>query len=378
MEQIILFIFLSIFPFGQIIRMGIIQPIDVIVGLGAVYAVWKGYKSPPVFKYLKAFLGLALFSWLFSLVIFRDWRVLYSALYLVRLGAYFYFLVYTWNFAQKSGNKKLLVSSLLAVSLVSAVFGWIQYKALPSLHYLQYVGWDEHLYRIVGTFFDPTFLGLIIVFGLLIALSQYFATRRLIYAFISVFLTLTLAFTYSRGSYLAFFAGALFIFHYYKKLRYFLAIVLGFVVLMFALPTSQNNILSFTREFSALARIQNYGDAINIFKTSPLFGVGYGNYCIASEKVLGIADFESHSCFGSDSSLLLVLATTGVVGFLVFLSMIGKIIKSLPKSPERIVFHALGIAVLVHSLFSNSMFYPWIMGYLIILLGVCLGRESES
>lgn len=55
MEQIILFAFLILFPFGQIIRIGIIQPIDVVVGIGAIWAIWKRYKWPEVFKYFNIF-----------------------------------------------------------------------------------------------------------------------------------------------------------------------------------------------------------------------------------------------------------------------------------------------------------------------------------
>jgi hypothetical protein len=48
------------------------------------------------------------------------------------------------------------------------------------------------------------------------------------------------------------------------------------------------------------------------------------------------------------------------------------VVKSLGKSFEVKVFLLSAVALFVHSLFSNSLFYPWIMGYIIILLALSL------
>lgn len=368
-DNLFIFLFLVVFPFGQIIRLGILQPIDIVVGLGAFWAIFKKYKKPEVFKYFENFLFIACFSWIFGLLMFRQIEVFYGLLYLVRLAAYFYFFVYVWNFAKKNANaKKLLIDSLLAVSVASAIFGWIQYFIFPSIKPFFVWGWDEHLFRLVGTFLDPTFLGLIIVFGSIIAIYK----KKW---FLTLFLIVSLAFTYSRASYLAFFAGLTGMAYFQKNFRKLFLFFFGFLFLMFLLPTSRNTVLSFTRTFSAIARIENYAETLKIFKGSPVFGVGFNNICLVRSDSLGYNNFQSHACSGSDSSLLLVLATTGIAGFIILAFSTRGIAFNLKRDSRFQILASCFTALLVHSLFSNSLFYPWIMGYFFILLAISLGSE---
>lgn len=357
MEQIILFVFLVLFPFGQIIRVGIIQPIDVVAGIGAIYAIVKKLPKPEFFKYLKNFLFIATFSWIFSLVFFKQVTVLYGFLYLLRLVAYFYFFIYVWNFVKnKDKNRKLILNSLLSLSLISGLFGWIQFFVIPDLKPLFVLGWDMHLFRLAGTFLDPTFLGLIIVFGSIIAL---FKKKYLVL----LFFIISLAFTYSRASYLAFVVGIGYLLYTKRKFGYILFPMLILVGLIFILPTQRNHSVEFFRSFSAFARIGDYKQTLEIFRSSPVFGVGYNNLCLAKTKFVGFVNFSSHACSGSDSSLLFILATTGILGLISFAHLMNKVWKS-----SDTIFKATSLALLIHSLFSNSMFYPWILGWMIVLL----------
>ncbi len=364
MEQIILFTFLVLFPFGQIIKIGIINPIDVVVGLGAVYAVYKNYKRPEIFKHFENFLFFAMASWVFAVFLFQTPQVFYGLLYLMRLATYFYFFLLAWNFAKD--NRKLLLNSLIGISIASAVFGWIQFFWIPDIKPFFTWGWDEHLFRLVGTFLDPTFLGLIVVFGSIITIYK----KKW---FLALFLVISLAFTYSRGSYLAFSAAIISIGFYQNKLKKLLPLVLGLFILVFLLPTTKNHSIELFRSFSALSRVENYSETLKIFKISPVFGVGFNNMCLARNRYIGIESFSSHACSGSDSSLLLVLATTGIVGFFAFTGLIVNIWKS--SSP---LLKSSLVALFVHSLFSNSMFYPWIMGWIAILFAIELRGKGES
>jgi hypothetical protein len=367
--DILIFLFLAIFPFGQILRIGILSPLDVVVGVAAVYSIIKKQEVPEFFRYLRPFLFVAGFSWFFSIFLFHQINVLYGLLYLVRLAAYFYFGVYVWNFVKRrKGNKKLLLDSLLSVSAVSAIFGWIQYFNFPALKPFMVWGWDEHLYRLVGTFLDPTFLGLIVVFGLILSIYRCIDSWNLKNALFTVFLLISLAFTYSRASYLALFAVVVSIGLSQKKFRKYLYVIFAFLILVFILPTSGNHVLSFTRTFSAIARVENYQSTLKIFSKFPVFGVGYDNLCLSKSEQAGYIDFQSHSCSGSDSSILFILATTGVTGLMIFVFSVWKVIRSLPKNKNFLILISSFLALFVHSLFSNSMFYPWIMGWIMILL----------
>lgn len=374
--NIFIFLFLILFPFGQIIRIGVLQPLDIVVGLAAAYTIIKRLPKPDIFKYFLNFLFIAGFSWLLGALIFWRFEAFYGLLYLIRLASYFYFLIYVWDFVKKSSeNRKLLLNSLVIVSAASAVFGWMQYFAFPNIKPFTVWGWDDHLFRLVGTFLDPTFLGMILVFGALTSLFLFIQVKKKIFLLAFVFLLVSLAFTYSRASYLAFLTGIVALGFYKKKMKQILYAILALILLILILPTSGNTILRITREFSAIARLDNYSDTVRIFFTSPVFGVGYNNLCLAKGTIGQVANYQSHACSGSDSSLLFILATTGTIGLIVFIYSIWIIAKSVSKSSYLPVLVSAFLALLVHSLFSNSLVYSWIIGYLIILTAVCLRRE---
>lgn len=376
-ESIFIFLFLVVFPFGQVIRMNFalagltipLVPLDIVAGLGAAYTVFFQKKEPGFFKYILYFLLTATFSYLLSISVFKT-DVVYGLFYLFRIFAYAYFFVYVWNFAQKSEfNKNLLINSLIAMSAISAIFGWYQYFTVPDLKPLYYIGWDMHLYRLAGSFFDSTFLALVIVFGLILLMNKYVDTKNHKLIPIIVFLLVSLAFTYTRAAYLAFLAGFLVIGLSKKNLRKVFFWIIGLGIIALILPTAKNHSISLTRTFSIEARFTNYKEALKVFGNYPIFGVGYNNMCVARNKFIGEETFASHACSGSDSSLLLVLATTGVVGFMVFMGSLIAVLKSL-KGEYVIPAVAALAALFVHSMFSNSLFFPWVMGYMGILLAV--------
>lgn len=368
LQNIFIFLFLVIFPFGQIIRIQILHPLDIIAILGGSVALVLRYKKPIIFKFLENFLVVLIFGWIFSFFIFDSSGVLYGLLYLLRLAAYFYFFLYVYNFVHKSvQNKNLVVDSLLVVALVSALFGWIQFFWIPDIKPFFTYGWDEHLFRLVGTFFDPSYLGMIIVFGLMLAIER---KKKLAV----IFLFLSLAFTYSRASYLAFLVGAGYLAFVSGKLTKWFLTFAALVVVVMALPTSKNHSIEFTRTFSAVARIENYKTTLEIFKKSPIFGVGYNNLCLAYNKYVGYQSVSSHACSGSDSSIVFLLATSGLAGLFSFL-LIVRVMWRFTKS--RLLKSSL-LALFVHSLFSNSVFYPWILSFVLILQSVYLGNEMKD
>ena len=352
MEQIILFAFLILFPFGQIIKIGQINPIDIVVALGAITAIIKKYQSP---KYFKDFLQVALFGYLLSVFIFKNSQVFIGLLYLVRLTTYFYFYLFLTNFK----DKQLLFNSLLAMSFFTALFGWVQYFFYPDLTSLKYLGWDDHLYRLVGTFLDPGFTSLIIVFG---GVISFVKKKYLLLAFFAM----TLAFTYSRAGYLALIVSLFLASYLFKRFKAFLVVLIYFLFIVFLLPRPAGEGVNLARTYSISSRISNYKETLEIFRKSPVFGVGFNNICLARKIYLKDVDLSSHSCSGSDSSLLLILATTGILGFMVFVSSVSKILFALKRGFYTKVFWVLLSALFVHSFFVNSLFYPWVMGYLAI------------
>ncbi|WKZ25899.1 MAG: hypothetical protein QY322_01165 [bacterium] len=341
MVKIIFFATLIIFPFGQLFKFGFVNLFDIAVLLLALLTLLHKPTYPSWFKY---FIYFILFC-LFSLVINYQFFELKSILYLARLTSYAFVAVYISNFVKQ---KSLILKYLLVASIASAIFGWIQYLIWPDLTTLKYFGWDDHLLRMTGTFLDPTFLGLVLVLGVIVALQK---KNNLAF----YFLALSILFTYSRISYLLLFLVSLL----NKK---YLGILIFVLVIVF-LPKNIGEGTNFARTVSGNNKLENYRETFEIIKRSPLVGVGFNNICNARVKYLGEVNIDSHSCSGSDSSILFLLATTGIIGFILFIYFILQI----PTSPFLTISF---LAVLVHSIFANSLFYPHIMFWMFSLVGL--------
>ncbi|KKP46800.1 MAG: hypothetical protein UR39_C0008G0032 [Candidatus Woesebacteria bacterium GW2011_GWA1_33_30] len=345
MDKIIFFAILIIFPLGQITKLGFVNLIDVFVVILTLITILKKPKYPNWYKYFLTFILFCVFSLIFNYQLTE----LKSILYLVRLISYSFIAVYVFNFYRK----QIINSYLLILSCVSATLGWLQYIFLPDVRFLKNFGWDDHLYRMVGTFFDPTYLALIILLGIIIAV--YKKHTKIFY-----FLLISLAFTYSRSTYLA-----LGLFLLYK--RKFLAIAF-FAITVLLLPKMLSEGTDFGRVVSSQNKLSNYVETFKVIKKSPAIGVGFNNFCFARTNI----EINSHACFGSDSSLLLILATTGVIGLFLFISFVLRV-TSLAHTTYYIILTTSFVVVLVHSLFANSLFYPHIMFWLFSLVG--LGSE---
>lgn len=337
MDKIIFATILILFPLGQLTKINGVNLIDIAVGLLAVITILKRPKYPEWFRY---FIYFILFC-LFGLVINFSLFTFSSLLYLVRLFSYALVAVYVSKFVK---DKTAVGCWLLTISVTSAALGWAQYLLIPDTRFLFNFGWDDHLYRMVGTFFDPTYLALILLLGVVISLQQ-----KSYKAF--WFLLISIAFTYSRATYLA-----LGLFLLFK--RKFLAIVV-FAIVVLLLPKMLSEGTDFGRVVSGNNKIENYKETIQIFLQSPAVGVGFNNICMAREN----RDLESHSCNGADSSVLFLLATTGVVGFILFINFVSYV-------PKLSILNYSFLIVMVHSTFANSLFYPHIMLWLFILVGL--------
>ena len=157
------------------------------------------------------------------------------------------------------------------------------------------------------------------------------------------------------------------------------------------------------RTASVISRSEYLGNAITIFRDNPILGVGFNSYRYAQHRYGFIDDISlktSHAGAGTDNSFLLVLATTGVVGLAFYIYMWFKILKSYhPKqvfgSDEMlkrvqhdtkkesfqktisITIIASSIGLFANSFFINSLFYPPIMLWMWVLVGL-LGNDAKD
>ena len=349
MDKALLFTTLVIFPFGQIAKIGQVSFLDILIFLIAIYTLLRKSKFPKWYPYLLGFILFGLFSWIINAFIIKNDLIFKGLLYGIRLLIYSIIPVFISNFFKTKQDKVFILNSLLLISIFTAVFGWIQYFGWPNLISLKYLGWDDHYYRLVGTFLDPSFTAIIFVLGSTIALKENKKNSL-------IFLAISILFTYSRASYLV----LILLLIYFKKYL----LILLFIISIFFLPKNMGGEgVNLTRTSSTNLKIINYKETLEIIKKSSAIGVGFNNLCPARQIYLNDINTSSHSCFGSDSSILFIIATTGIIGLMLFLTFIFSI-SSFPLL--TISF----LTVLIHSTFSNSLFYPWVMFWLFVLLGL--------
>ena len=166
--------------------------------------------------------------------------------------------------------------------------------------------------------------------------------------------------TFSRSSYLMFLVSGIYLSLIKKSKELFLKVLLLFIILISAFYSYNQSVAAprgIDREQSAVYRITTWQQGLNIFQQSPILGVGFNAYRFAiREYKLSDAQFlESRGSTSNDFSIFFVLATTGTLGLISYLLFI---------------FHLPRIAILgllVHSFFANSLFYPPILLWLLLI-----------
>lgn len=380
---------LTIFPFGQLLRVNlhleelrvVIVFLDILAGLITFLVLIR--KRSNIYTYLRnpeALLVVAFFSLLISISYVGLRGSLFGGLYLIRTVSYVGLFVYVRDyFSNSEKNRQILYSGLILATLAISVLGLVQYLLIPDLRNLVQWGWDGHWYRLAGTFLDPGYTGLLLVFGFFLSFSRYCKTKKRSALLLSIIVLVCISLTYSRASYLALLGGIMVLLGFVRAKMKGLLIVFAivFVATLPLLPRPAGVGVQLERTHSVHSRFDNYKETINIWQISPVFGVGFNTTCQVKRQVLGFDNVGLNSCSGSDSSLLLILATTGVSGLMVFLSRFISGFTSLFQQKESTLM-AVAVALLIHSFFSNSLFYPWVMAWVAMQAGLAFGCSTRK
>ncbi len=309
-----------------------------------------------------------------------------SSLYLIRWFMYagMYIIV-----LGKQIDTTLWVAGLFSVGVGYALLGIIQFFLYPNLRNLMYLGWDPHYYRLFSTILDPNFAGILFVFTVMLGYYLYQQTKDMRVLGLTSLSFAALVLTFSRSSYVAFFAGSLTYALLEKKWKAFFIGILMFVVLFIAIPNPGRAYLRMDRTATSLARIENWKESFALFEKSPLFGHGFNTLRYIREYSIAGAGI-SHAGAGVDNSFLFILATTGIIGFTIYGWLIMSIFRLYSNvtrvSKDGRIFGRMGISILVslivHSQFVNSFFFPQVMIFLWIILGVaevqCMEKISAK
>jgi len=343
------------FFFGQLLRIdlnGISFPlIDVFIAVIFGLNIFQKIKNKDLKvknKYLLYFLIFAWFSFVFNLFKYH-FDVIKPILYLFRLTFLLSFFIFPPKIDKKIKNFFYLII------FSNVIFGLIQYFFWPDFTSFKYLNWDPHLYRLVSTFFDPTFTALIYLFLIIIVfLNKKIPFRKTIL----VISYLAMALTYSRSSYISFLIAFSFVAYQKKNLKIFIFSSILIFSTIFLLPRFEGEGTKLERTSSISAKVENYKEGFNLFLKSPLIGHGYNNLSYVRQ----INKPTSHSNSGFDGSLMTILTTCGIIGLILFILGIKTIFIQSGLTTKTIL-----ISVLVHSLFANSLLYPWILIFFIFI-----------
>lgn len=384
----LIFGYLVIFPFGQLGRIEIIAPITlhlVDVAAFAFVFFWlislaqrRTLPNPPLKQEFLAFLAIAGFSLLLgsTKVVWQEAFV--GFLYWFRFLVYILFYFGIWDLTrQDSQLRTRLFNALLVVGASISVFGLFQYLIFPDLRILLSYGWDEHYFRLVGTFLDPGFTGILIVLFLVLLFSRSGQGRLEENVVLLLLGIASLLLTYSRASYSAFLGILLCLNIVRRNTKFVLIILTLFISGILVLPKPGGEGVRLERTSTIFARFENYKKAWEIGKENPLFGVGFNLYAFARGSTETCGNIEAgkpcHSASGADSILLFVFATGGIIGLIAYLYLWLRILllgwrKRFTDAGLALLL--LTIALFIHSNFSNSLFYPWVLGWQAIILGI--------
>lgn len=337
--------------------------------------------SPQLLSALGAFALFAISSNILATTNYSLFEITISSLFLIRFIGYFALSIVVLNLINKKANINWL-NLLLAIAMLFVITGLIQFMFIPDLSFLAVFGWDPHQRRVVSTMLDPNFTGGLLVIFFTIAIALYIFNKKIQYLLLSFIILSGLILTFSRSSYLALIT-ALLTLGIFKSKKIMFIFLMIFIMAFGLIPQVRQRILgAVTFDETAQARLESWQRARVIFKDHPLLGVGFNNYRFAQSRY-GFFSPDSpeggHSGSGSDSSLLLVAATSGLFGFIAYIFFLVNLFKIFIKNARTSPVHLAGLssftALLVHSQFVNSLFFPQIMIVLFFILGLA---ENEN
>ena len=320
--------------------------------------------------------GLATFEVALSLAYLARW-LLYLSLYVVVI-----------NYVRDRDVWRVWGALETAMVLFSA-FGIFQSIFLPNFaqrlypEARLYFDHDPQGHRLVSTILDPNLAAAMILTVLLVQLAQLSAGAK-VKAWKPALLFVALMFTLSRSGILALFVGGLVIVAVRGVSRGLLRFAaVGFVALAAMTPWLLQYAQKYSRltlsDASAASRVVGWGRALGTFLEHPWFGIGFNTYGFVQERrgvnIVGIASYSV------EGGLLFIAVMTGIVGVLLYSGMLWRVVRRCRRlwamagatAEERgfaIGVASLTIAMVVDSLFVNSLLTTFVMEPMFVLWGL--------
>lgn len=343
--------------FGKLVN-GYIQ--DPITFVFVVYLIiWYG--TSPIKSALKnssvQFLsGSVIFAYLLTFSEYTMVDNVIAFLYCLRISLYLLLGVYLrYLYKKKKDLLQVVHKFTFLFSILLILVSVVQYIFFSNFWGLYAFGWDPHLFRMSATFID------VYVAAALYGMFALYWYKKGNLVFAVVFVA-CLVLTFSRSSYVAFLFSVIVFLILSKKWKHLFIILFTFFVFILLSPKPFGEGVSLLRTASINSRIKDYQMGINMAIKKPLFGYGYNRIRFGKESLdLIKVDDRSHSVSSFHSSFLIIVVTTGIVGFIAFLIFFVKFGLS-HKSLFPILFY-----LSVMSLFDNVLLHVFILLPLIVI-----------
>ena len=316
-------------------------------------------------------LGWISLGWL--LAVFQQQSISYSLLSFARLGLYVISGVYLYQLVKARQLTPFWLSFCLSLFFgLLLYFGLIQYAFLPDTRFLFFVGWDDHLHRLISTIFDPGFTGLLLGLGFVFfQQSRSLTSRWLLFGqpvflwLLSLAMAVGVLLTYSRASYLALAVSLLLLvvatWQARKiQLTIFYVVMMGlFVVGVLNVPRPGGEGVRLERTSTITARTETIQTAVLSLSQPIDLIVGQGLLTPLRPGQPSIyTGGESHARV-ADNWLIMLMTGTGIVGLGLSLGLLAKLLCWAKAKPDSLLWVGL-IATAVHGLFNASISYPFV------------------
>lgn len=287
-------------------------------------------------------------------------------------------------------------SSAERMLLLFAAFGILQSAFLPGFAQLvypnsrDYYDWDVQGRRLVSTVLEPNIAGAMLLTGFLVTISRL-TTGALVARWKILVLFTALVLTLSRSTALGLIAGSAVIVlaRGVSKRMIRLLLAIG-ALLACAAPLLLRFAAGYGKlhfDASAAARLVSWVRAWQAFRDHPVIGVGFNTFGFVLDRVYGIERLGTAS-YSSDGGLLFIAAMTGLLGLLLYLVMCGLVVSHCrfvwrsPAATAQERGFAIGVAatlvaMVVDSLFVNSLLTPFVMELLWVQWGLVFVIRSQ-
>lgn len=296
------------------------------------------------------------------------------------------FLFYTSIFAKYISKhfayRRVENCIILAFTIVCFV-GFLQLIFFPVAYDFYALFWkigvywpnaDPHIGRLLSTYLDPNYLSSCLLIPVYLLIKRIVSERksRTVNILLLVITVIAILLTKSRSGFLG--LAIIAVMHliswlFSKKVPFYAKMLIVAIFIAFPIFMLTSNIGVIVRlrsgvsDGSSTARFDSWKMGLQIFKNNPIFGIGYnmtGAY--KSKFSLPIADSTVN---GMDSSLIMILSCSGILGFSLYLIYFFKLFSNRKIS---LTYKSLMAAGLVICNFNQLLFYQFWLVLTSILL----------